>query len=320
MKSNERTAKYFDCIVTAYATRRGQGTQNLPPLPLADLLQHLELRILTAAPFLRSNRGRTETWHISDIKLKPDHSKAIILVNRSDRLGADQAISDPVAGEFLVAQKRNNQGNASSAHIAVLLKPVKPNTYLTVVEEATGIGTKDVAQIMSQMLNKSRAEDNTFFMVNDPSGDPALALAARYSFNFVGHPSDDFINELETGQIQGIELSDFQARDQAFDEDGYTVEKKKIIELSVVNTGSSIRKFIDAICESADRQDFASLRVKFKDSNNYLRSVEIDSRSKNLVNEERFIKKARVEGFGGRLNTGYDVVHPEIRDKLWGLI
>jgi hypothetical protein len=189
-----------------------------------------------------------------------------------------------------------------------------------VLEEATGIGTGDIEQILAQMLREARLADPMFFLTNDASGDPALARSARYRFTFVGHPSDDFVAELEAGTIHGIELSDFAARDQAFDSHGYTVEKKKVIELAVVNTGGSIANFIRAVCTKADSEHFASIRVKFTDRADYIRTVEIDARSRRLVNEERFIKKARVTSFASKLDTGYRAVHPEIRDKLLGLI
>jgi hypothetical protein len=319
MKSNERTAKYYDCMVQSFSNRRIPGGHPLPPKSFSDLLTQLQAR-LAVTQDLRSNRSRTETWHIADISINTAGTKAVILINRSDRLGADQAISDPSAGEFLVAEKEDNQGNASSAHVVILLSPVKPNTYLTVVEEATGISTRDIENLLTQMLNKSRLANPGFFTVNDPSGDPDLAHAARYRFNFVGHPSDDFIAELEAGTIHGIELSDFQSRDQAFDDDGYTVEKKKVIELGVVDTGNSIANFLKSVCRKADSQNFSSIRVKFTDRNEYLRTVEVDARTRRLVNEERFIKKARVAGFVDKLNTGYETINAEIRDKLSALI
>lgn len=107
MKSNERTAKYFDCRVEAFSTRRGGGPQPLPPRPLIEVLDLLSAR-LRVAPHHRSNRARTETWNIADIQFNAARSKVVLLVNRSDRLGADQAISDPIAGEFLVAEKERN--------------------------------------------------------------------------------------------------------------------------------------------------------------------------------------------------------------------
>lgn len=202
----------------------------------------------------------------------------------------------------------------------MLLEPVRPDTYLTVIEEATGISTKDIEQLLAQMLMKARLDDPGFFRTRDPSGDPDFDTSARYRFTFVGHPSDDFIDELEAGTIHGIELSDFQARDQFFDEHGYTVEKKKTIELAVRDTGGSIVNFLRAVCRRADREHFASIRVKFTDRNEYARTIEVDARTRRLVNEERFVKKARLTGFRERLNTGYQLVHPEISDKLSRLI
>lgn len=275
---------------------------------------------LRVSPTHKSTRDGHETWHIAQIDFNATETKAIILVNRSDRLGANQAVSDPVANQFIVNPKQGNQGNASSAHMAILLKPVKPHTYLTVLEEATGISTKDIETLFAQVLREASLLSNTFFHVNDPSNDPALARTARYRFTLVGHPSDDFKAELAAGKMQGILLSDIQGQDEFFDEDGYTVEKKKTIELKMRDAKHPVWDALTSVCKKADESHFASVRVKFTDSQDYPRTVEVDARTMRLVNEQRFVKKARLSDFNTRLDTGCEVVNIEMRDKLFALI
>lgn len=316
MKSNERTIRYFDCIVNAYAA--GRGAPAVPAKSMRDVLKHMKAH-LQVTPTHRSTRDGNETWHVAEIDFDATEKKAIILINRSDRLAADQAVSDPTANQFIVNPKQGNQGNASSAHMAILLKPVKPNTYLAVLEDATGISTKDIETLFAQILREASRQNNAFFHVNDPSNDPALARTGRYRFTFVGHPSDDFKAELAAGKLQGISLSDFQGQDDFFDEGGYTVEKKKTIELKVRDETHPIWDTLKSVCKKADETHFASIRVKFTDSLDYQRSVEVDTRTMRLVNEQRFVKKARLT-FQGRLHTGCEIINAEMRDKLFALI
>jgi hypothetical protein len=287
----------------------------LPARPIVDLLEKINI-YNNSSPYYRENRGRTETWHIADFQVNAERTKAILLFNRSDRLAADQAISDPAANHFSVSAKQGNQGNASSAHLAIRLQPVKPNVYLTVLEEATGISTRDIESILALITRKARAADETFFQVTDPSG---TRRNARYKFAFVGHPSDDFRAELEASTIQGIELSDIRARDQVFDDDGYTVERGKIIRLGLRDKDHPVWDALASVGRRATREQLNSLRVKFTDGSSAY-TVEMDASTMRLVNEDRFVKRVRLQGFARRLDTGSEQINPEIRDRLFVLI
>lgn len=317
MKANSRTAKYFDCIVDSYTPDRAtRSTMSLPVKPLIDLLEHINTYNRTT-PYYRENKSRTETWHIADYQVNSTQTKAVLLFNRSDRLAADQAVSDPAASQFVVNPKLGNQGNASSAHLAIRLTPVKPNVYLTVLEDATGISTRDIEAMLALIVRKSRTADNTFFRVNDPSGAQRIA---RYKFAFVGHPSDDFKAELESSTIQGIELADITARDQVFDEDGYTVEKRKVIHLKLRDKEYPIWDALISVGRRATEEHLNSLRVRFVDNHQSTYTVEMDASTMRLVNEDKYVKRVRLSDFVGRLNTASETINSEIRDKLFALI
>jgi DNA-binding response OmpR family regulator len=153
--------------------------------------------------------------------------------------------------------------------------------------------------------------------VNDPGG---IRRTARYKFSFVGHPSDDFKAELESSAIQGIELSDIRARDQFFDEDRYTVEKRKIIQLKLRDKDFPIWDALTSVGRRASQEQLESMRVKFTDTHQSTYTVEMNTSTLRLVNEDKYVKKIRLEGFTGRLNTASEEINREIRDKLSALI
>ncbi|WP_409266859.1 hypothetical protein [Massilia sp. BHUDP2] len=288
----------------------------LPQRPLIDVLNQINA-YNTAKPFFRENREKTETWHIADFEVNTAKTKAVLLFSRSDQLAADQAVSEPASKHFSVTAKQGRQGNASSAHLAIRLKPVKPNVYLTVLEEAIGISTKDIESILALIVTKAKGANKTFFQVKDPSG---TVRNARYKFAFVGHPSDDFTADLEESTINGIELVDLRARDQVFDEDKYTVEKSKTIKLALRDKDFPIWDALRSVGKRANKEQLDSLRVKFTDAQKSSYTVELDANTLRLVHEDRFVKKERLTGFKTRLNTGCDKIVPEIRDRLFALI
>lgn len=317
MKNNSRIVKFFDCIVDSYCYDKASGAaMTLPSRTLLELLRQIDT-YNRSSPYYRKNRKDTETWHIADIEIDSQGAKAVILFSRSDRAAADQAVSDPDSSHFSVAAKLGRQGNASSSHLAILLNPVKPNVYMTVLEDAIGISTRDIESMLALITRKARIANKAFFQVNDPSG---IVRNAKYKFAFVGHPSDDFKAELEDSTINGIELSDLSARNQNFDDDGYTIERGKVIKLSLKDKEFSIWDALKSVGQRATKEQLSSLRVKFTDKGQSSYTVELDASTMRLVHEDRYVKKVRIENFSTRLDTGSERIIPEIRDKLFALI
>jgi hypothetical protein len=319
LKARERLIKYFDLQVGAHARDEDAGAIDVPPRPLADLLQRIK-DFIAVDPAIRQNRARSEAWHIADIEFNAGRTKAAILISRSDRLAADQAISDPDSQQFNVAAKVGNQGNASSAHVVVSLVPTAGSTYLTLIEEATGISSSDIAMVLKIVVRACRRTDRNFFMVNDASGDPALRRFSMYKFHFRGHPSAGLQDEINNGQLKGIELADYRVADQQFDGVPATVQKKKVIHLTVKNAPGTVFDSLRNIALSARQMNMETIRVSFVDTAKFTRTVEIDAATMNLVNEERFVHKVRLEDFQQKLDTAYQTVHAEIRDRMFALL
>jgi hypothetical protein len=319
MKSNTRTVKFFDCQVSAYANDKDLGAIDIPPRPMLDLLKNMKAH-LAVEPCHRRNRSKTETFHIADIKIDEARNRAVILINRSDRLAADQAISDPVSSHFNVSAKQANEGNASSAHIAINLTPVRGNTYVTLIEDSVGISSKDVCTLLGIVLRSSSVANKAFFYVNDASGDPALRRFSKYKFLLRGHLSDSFEAELNAGVLSGIEISDFAKADVVFDADSTAIEQKKVIYLKPRDKKHPVWDTVKSVCKTADAQRFSSVRVIYTDDANFSRKVELDARTLQLVNEDRFVKKVRLNDFTVRLDTGFEAVQVEIAAKMNALL
>ncbi|SIQ03154.1 hypothetical protein SAMN05880566_101523 [Janthinobacterium sp. TND4EL3] len=319
MKSNTRTVKYFDCQVSAHANDKNLGAIDLPPRSMADLLANMKAHLIVD-PCHRRNRTKTETFHIADIQIDTTRNKAIILINRSDTLAADQAISDPSSAHFNVSPKQGNEGNASSAHVAINLIPVRGNTYVTLIEDSIGISSKDVCMLIGMVLRSSAIANRTFFYVNDASGDPALRRFAKYKFLFRGHLSASFEKELNAGVLSGLEISDFTKAAVAFDAAATAIEQKKVIYLKPRDKKHPVWDTVKSVCKTADANQFTSVRVVYTDDANFARKVELDARTLQLVNEDRFVKKARLENFTVRLDTGFETVQGEISGKMYALL
>lgn len=319
MKSRERLVKYFDLKLSAYAVDREVGAIDQPVRPLNELLEKVKEFIAVNACH-RQNRAKTETWHIADIAFNNTATKATILISRSDRLAADQAISDPDAQSFNVTPKVGNQGNATSAHMVVNLAPTAGSTYLAIIEDAIGISSSDIAMLLSIVVKACGKTNREYFMCNDPSNDPALRKFSRYKFTFRGHPSQGFQDELNGGVLRGIELVDFEQAAQQFDGIPATLQKKKVTHLTVKNAPGTLFDTIRSIAQSARKMKLESIRVIFEDTSTFLRTVELDAQTMTLMNEERFVHKVRLHDFAQKLDTGYQLIHPEMNARMLALL
>lgn len=319
MKANARTVKFFDCKVRGTARDPDQGSLDFPPRPMLEVLQHMKAH-LAVEKCHRKTRDQAETWHIADIDFNVQRTKAIVLVNRSDKAAADQAISNPVEDEFLVHTKVNEQGNAYSAHVAINLAEVRPQTYTCTVEDSVGISTKDIAALFALVMRAAADMNPDFYLCNDPSGDVALQRKLKYGFNFTGHPAPDFIQALNNGTLNGIELSDFRNQNNLFDDAGMTIEKKKLIHLKPTEKDASTWDRITSVSKTKGVDKLEKMRISFTDEDDFDRNVDINPQTLQLVNEFRFVRKARLTDFAARLNTGFEKANPELTQKMFALI
>lgn len=326
MKADSRNVKYFDCKLGAQATHKGKDVIDVPARTMLEVLKHIDtyLKINT---FNRRNRAKTETWHVADIEIDEIKERAVLLISKSDRLAADQAISDPAIDQFQVTPKGKTQGNASSAHVVMNLKPVKKDIYLTIIEDSNGISSKDICTVLSMVLRASARQNKQFFYCNDPSGGgdetgKLLKYFSRYKFDMRGHPSEDFQTELNDGKLTGIEIVDITANAAIWDDQQVTIEKKKIIYLAVQNKSKLLQAYdaILSVCKNAKEKKLDSVRVLFKDKAKFSRTVELDTTTLQILNEDRFVKKERLINFTTRLDTGFEKIHPEIREKMLFLL
>jgi hypothetical protein len=319
LKSHKRLVKYYDLKVGAHSRDREHGSITLPARPVEDVLVKMQAH-LAANVCERRNRSKTETWNIADIQFALDRTSVCLLVNRSDKMGADQAISDPATRHFAVAAKQNDQGNAFSAHVVIKLHSIANSTYLTLIEEASGVSSADIAMLLKLVTKAVARADREFFMCNDASGDVALRRFTEYSYEFRAHPSREFEHELNSGKLSGIELVEIFDLPTEFDGVPGTLEKKKVTHLTMEDAPVPLFDRIKALGRAAVQHNVGHLRVIFQDTGSFRRTVDLDAATMNLVNEDRFVRKAKIEGFGQKLNTGYENVNPEIFEKMRNLL
>lgn len=205
MRHNRRLVKYFDFTITT-TTRVGRVSVGVNPPELVVILEEIKELIDAGTAIRFTGTGEMQTWSIDAIDIHPDKSMAVLLINRSDRLAADQAITDPSAGQFSVATKSGRQGNAYSAHVALKLRRVPGYpAYLMLLEDSLGIGCGHVARLLRRGAASAVRKPASRLRYPHPDSS-GKTLMGQFTFEMLGHPSADFIGELNGGRINDIEL------------------------------------------------------------------------------------------------------------------
>lgn len=325
MKSDSRNVKYFDLQVscTFRVSRESFGT--VAARPLVDLLTELQRELRRGGEFNVAAGYGSQVFTLEKIVIPDGSGKAIILVSRSDRLAANQAVSDPKKKRFSKYKKVEGEGNAYSAHIAVSLTKTA-NGYLCLIEESTGISGAHVLRLIRGVIRRAKLAKSSFFLIRDPSGavnaqGQPIVKKLNYLLRLDGHPSPNFAKELNEGVLEGIQVINEQNANSVWDDDKMTTEKARVIHLKPKPTlKEQAYAVVKSVCDTAHKQRYDSVRVKFTDSKKFKRSVILESTQMRLVNEERFVRKERITNFTEPLDTAYQDIHPEICERMFYLL
>ncbi len=268
-------------------------------------------------------------WYLADIEVDTNARRATLLINRSDRLAADQSISSPKTKEYRVAEKNEDEGNDYSAHLSINLKPTPSasNMYAVVLEDAPGLNSGTIVKILDWLIKECSKTNQEFFTYKHPDGsvDPKTkkdkTIKGRYSCEMVGHPSEDFVRELNDGVLHGIEIISYENKDNSWDGENKTIEHSTVVNVKPKKKlGASVYDIVKSVCKTAQEKKLQEARIKFKDSAEFERTVLIDINSMNLKNEEQYVKKERLTNFSSKLPTSFQRIYPGIRDRMYVLI
>lgn len=324
MRATERNVKYFDCKVGATVRGYKDTSSNVPPVKLGTILRELKGVLDAGTSIQIFNSGETQRWQLVDIEITNDFG--ILLITRSDKDAADQAIVGLSRKDFKVAAKTRDEGNAYSAHVALRLKPSSDGSFLVLIEESLGINSLLVSRLMVRGIRAASAMGSTAFLYDHPSG--ALdkhgnlkKLRGRYKVELIGHPSDAFLYELDQGKLLGIEVVDSTATKKFWDAYNATEYVSRTVKLKPLpNPTTPHAKIVASVCENAKLEKMAEVRVRFEDTSQFSHTVVFNAFDGKLVNEDKFVKKASLRNFPGRLDTAFQAIHAEIRDKMFFLL
>lgn len=320
-KSKERTVSFYDLVLSAHTYGK---KLDLPPLPLLNFLKRIQAwHVAGKCP--QWGRKSAETVYLADIKVNASNTLVELLVNRSDRDASDTVYSNPVGNTVRRLPKVAGEGSDFSAHVVMNLVP-QGNSYKVVLELAPGLPSGKIQHFLNYLIGFCIREDKAAHHVPDPSGalSPAgtpLTVLAYHKAELRGHPSLDFLNSINGGTLESIELVDKRKRNLSWDSNGHMKEVSRTINLRVGPKANApnFRRIKEAAI-IAHQQNYSSAKVRFKTPDGIMSTVTFDTQSTQLANDVIYVKKERISGFSLPLEASYASLNSEIVKKMVRLL
>ncbi|UPG92668.1 hypothetical protein [Luteibacter aegosomatissinici] len=318
MRKDERSVFFYDAKSSAWTRKLGDGLPGFPHYALAATL-----RALVNANQATITNAKGHAWNIQDIKLFANRCE--MLINYVDPDAADPTLTDPVKKQRRQVLKNGDEGLEHSAHILWKFGDKSNNAPCTfLVEAAAGLGSTRVATILRTLLREA-SKDSKKFTIEDPEATRDAAghfkrIPARPLIHLAGHPSKEFIQDLQKGELKEVELYSLQNKGAKWDSSGAaTIDRSSVIIKA--NPQKATQKALNLLktITSGHTSDYEFARIKFKSESDLDHTVNVHSSSFNLVNEDKYVRKERITGIGDNLPTAFSAINTVIMSKIRAL-
>lgn len=314
MKRFERTVSFYDLRMSA-------SSRTFDAPTTISTAQALEL--LASIPEEHRIKGYQNDEHIYYIKdLRFENGNCEILINKCDRQLADPRFSDPRNSTWRTAAREDGEGLDFSCHLIIRPSLDPLESALAILENATGLSIANVQRFLTGLLRDVEAFNIDAFEFPHPDGSvdakgQPKKYRARFTFTFDGHPSDELVDSLREGRINGIELITSSNKEGRLDAHGYVREVRQTLAISLgdqVERGKRVGTLKSFFQKKSTAYEKA--RISFVDPGGLPRTVKLNTADFTIDAESIFIKRISIDGFVEPLEQAYETINPAIIAKM----
>jgi hypothetical protein len=320
MLKDAREVYFFDAKLQSWSRNYPKG---LNPLPHHELAKAIES--MFSAGLAEYNFQGLQYIYVSDITVRADRCE--LLLGFSDKTAADPTLNDRPKKRRRVVQKVGDEGIEHSAHV-VWAYGTKTNTgnCAFLLERATHLASGAVTTFLNRLL-RIHGQTNKSFKLPDPSGHmtdgkPTM-LDVRPSIELLGHPSQEFLEDLKKGQMTGLELYTEESAGKQWDANAYALEQRRgvLIKPNADKALPKAKAFLDGILNKQVKSDYELARVAFKTDSDVDRTVTIFTENSRLVNDNGYVRKERIDlSQHAGLPNAFDSLQTAIVNKMRALL
>lgn len=237
-----------------------------PSIALANVIPYLQKRIDDGEAFQLKNNDRS-AYRITDFSQnrQKGHPEALVLLFQyADQDATDPVFADLQTGSLRLEPKLEGEGVAVSAHAVIGLTPIsgKADTYPFLLEVVPGLGRSSVDPFLKKQIKEATEGQFEYFDEEKQERRPY-----RPTSELLGTPSKSFVEELERGQLAGLELIKRVKTAEALDEEGYFFEDSHILKVSLspeARKDSVWARAVATVRGWGRRNGYQELRVRYK--------------------------------------------------------
>lgn len=313
MKKTERLVFCYDISIIA----KPESAKPLTVEASIDLIRKIPEQKRTM-----DEQKRKEYFYVSDIK--QDNDIYCILLNKSDRDISNPIFSDPLQQQRREVKKFENEGQDFSSHIMIKLPTRETDPALMLVEYCHGFGgITMIKKLLNHLLTQTKEDNKDIFTQNHPDGSinddgSQKKRDITFSFDIVGHISDQLKADLEKGELRNVELITEQNLKENFDEHGYFEEQKTTVTLRPNKRSIGERvyeKIMGMISDKKSKYERAKIRFKSPEGKEHVVDVIATDTSATL-----YVKKNKISNFENDLLSSYDKIYEPIFSKMKEII
>lgn len=316
MYKDERDIFFYDAVPHVWHKKyKGQ-----PPFSHYELARALEHMFQNGRADVTKQSTRQATY-ITEIDLYSDRCE--MLIGFADPNAADPTFNDRPAKKRRVVPKIGDEGLEHSAHIVWYYEDRannKPCAFY--MEGATGLSSTAIVRFVNRLLREFCKLFPGHFTALDPTGELVKGvpkrIALRPRLELRGHPSAEFIRDLQKGEISELELITESKAADTWDAHGYAVEDHRgvVIKPTTLKHVPAAKKFIDGVLSAKVKHDYEKSRVVFKTEGNVRKNVSFYSQNYQLVNDLKYVKKSRIKQLGGNLPNAFEAFYMPIMTEI----
>lgn len=259
IQANVRHILYFDLAMSPYPS-------DAEPIPLADLMPHLEKRCSDGKAFevIDNERRAIRLSATKKYKTGDDKDAVGLLFSLGDKNKAEPGFTNFATGEIRVVKPGKDEAGGLSVHAMLEMVPthVGGHIYRFLYEDVTGFGRTLIERFLRSQFKLICDDLDTHFL-----REGGAKVKTRPLVDIAGHASDRLKNSIKQGRLLHVELFSAVTKDWGFDEGKYIKNARQDINISIAKTlphGDGLT-LIEKIKVWAKNNGYESMRVRWRE-------------------------------------------------------
>ncbi len=280
MDKFSRNLKFYDLVVTRRATQA-------PYPPLIELVDIWKAAIASGVYSGKEYENGSITSVISDVSIDQTTETATLLIELADRNAPNATYRDHNLRKGRHIEKEVSEGNGYSSHIAVSTRPEssRPNTYLCAIEVMPSVSAYRIRSVLNGAI-KSACETNPgLFEFTKPGGTKKKTPFVPHIM-LDGHPSEQFLHDIEHGRINGVQLVERSAAG-LLGQNPYLESQESILKIKLSQSIPVGQRLVTLISNLGSKShQYPTTRISLQpESGGNSFQVEIETSTGNLISE-----------------------------------